>query len=145
MGKQLALALECSIFNENWTRNRHLCVNCPYGYGKQRKDDDGESYWYCDDLEMLHDAVEIVRQQEQHLLTVEEVKEKCNQNEPLWIEDICSGVGSGWTLGSRLPMVDNQIMVYNLKHPKGKFLDLKNYGKTWRCWKEQLINGRRDN
>ena len=137
--KQLALALECSFFEEGWIKRRHLCVNCPYGYGyKCVNEETGDVNWSCDDLTMVADAIDVIRENEQHMLTAPEIKDACDRDMPMWIEDVGCGIGSGWATAKKVPTTNTELFVYSRAHPDGIFLSLKNYTKTWRCWKEPL-------
>lgn len=141
MENKLLLAFKCTL-NNTWFRQRQLCSHCPFGYGEKQvvdpEDEDSDPVWTCDDLRIFDDIYKWLEANGQHQLTIDEIRQRAQKKEPFWFENLGSGrLQNGWKLSSTVPALKNEIYVCDLEQ-KGLFLNLKQYGKTWRAWAQPL-------
>lgn len=119
--------LECSI----GTRGVKDCMDCPY--------DAEEQCIGCDAL-LLRDAIELLKSQAPHVMTIEEVRESTNMkwhaaNGAMWLET---------RFGAIAPCLadleyQGEFRVYSLYlHPQNgsntTWWAESYYNKAWRCW-----------
>jgi hypothetical protein len=95
--------------------------------------------WRFVRLDIIEDAIELLKAQEPRVLTVEEVRDKHIKATPVWKETKSrnKGLYVGWVLAYEVQTgqgITGDCL--GMAEPSGRMVwyKLGDYGKTWRCW-----------
>ncbi|MBO7670765.1 MAG: hypothetical protein J6S60_09280 [Oscillospiraceae bacterium] len=103
---------------------------------------------YADDLEgvidIMKDAITLLKAQEPRVMTLEEVLNAENRAEPLWCEFIDCALGS-WRMGWKLRTEGKREVQHILENPIERAIVWESeYGRGWRCWTSRPTDVQRE-
>lgn len=127
--KKMIAVLECCISDES-------CVKCPY---KTR-------YEYCiaEVKRIMADALELLKEQEPRVMTLDELRQLEHTDHIIWIEANGDPESFNGYAEVTTNLMTKDIEFFAPGNEVEFIPDNKNYGKTWRCWSSRPTNEQRE-